>query len=99
VYGSLIAADNIFDWIDMNFTVEGELPKGRVPEADMRITSVGELYGVPAEVGEYPIKVTANFTAKNSQVAFTPSEADLRSRCLRTRMRTSITRPAGVMKS
>lgn len=58
-YSHLITTNNMYDWTDVRFSVEGRLPRG----VEL-IESTGELYGVPLEAGTFPLEVTARFTSE-----------------------------------
>lgn len=57
-YSYMVTTNNMYDWTNVKFTMEGELPDGVE-----FIESTGEIYGVPREAGTFPIIVTAEFTS------------------------------------
>ena len=57
-YSYMVTTNNMYDWTDVKFTMDGELPDGVE-----FIESTGEIYGVPLETGTFPITVTAEFTS------------------------------------
>ncbi|MBB5264721.1 hypothetical protein HNP82_001849 [Catenibacillus scindens] len=75
-YSYMISTNNMYDWTDVTFTMEGELPEGVE-----FIESTGEIYGVPRETGEFPLSVTAEFTSdtydfESSTIEFTLTVQD-----------------------
>ena len=67
-YSFVVATNNMHDWNDVEFKIKsGKLPNG------VTLSSVnGEIYGVPTEAGEFPIRIEANYS--NSK--FKPYYAD-----------------------
>ena len=57
-YSYMVTTNNMYDWTNVKFTMDGELPDGVE-----FIESTGEIYGVPLETGTFPITVTAEFTS------------------------------------
>ena len=57
-YSYMVTTNNMYDWTDVNFTLSGELPEGVE-----FIEETGEIYGVPQEMGTFPVTVTADFTS------------------------------------
>ncbi len=56
-YQSIITTNNMHDWVQATFS----LSKGKLPEG-VKLLPSGELYGVPKESGEFPIRVRASFS-------------------------------------
>lgn len=69
-YSYMITTNNMYDWTNVEFAIEGELPEGVE-----FIESTGEIYGVPQETGEFPISITAEFVSDTYK--FEPSTVDL----------------------
>ncbi len=69
-YSYMITTNCMYDWTDVEYTLTGDLPDGVewIPET-------GEIYGVPQEVGTFPITVEAAF--KSDTYTFEPSKVDL----------------------
>lgn len=69
-YSCLITTNNMYDWTDVKYTLTGNLPDGVewIPET-------GEIYGVPQEVGTFPITVEATF--KSDTYTFKSSKVEL----------------------
>ena len=67
-YSFVVATNNMHDWNDVEFKItSGRLPNG------VTLSSVnGEIYGVPTETGEFPIRIEASYS--NSK--FKPYYAD-----------------------
>ena len=67
-YSFVVATNNMHKWNDVEFKItSGRLPNG------VTLSSVnGEIYGVPTETGEFPIRIEANYS--NSK--FKPYYAD-----------------------
>ena len=67
-YSFVVATNNMHDWNDVEFKIKsGKLPNG------VTLSSVnGEIYGVPTEAGEFPIRIEASYS--NSK--FKPYYAD-----------------------
>ena len=67
-YSFVVATNNMHKWNDVEFKItSGKLPNG------VTLSSVnGEIYGVPTETGEFPIRIEANYS--NSK--FKPYYAD-----------------------
>lgn len=56
-YSSIITTNNMHDWNRVTFSIdEGELPDG------LTMYPNGEIYGVPKEVGEFPITIKARYS-------------------------------------
>lgn len=68
-YSYMVATNNMHDWNKVTF----QIVKGKLPEGLKLYPATGEIYGVPLETGEFPIRVRADY----SQYQFTPSYADL----------------------
>lgn len=69
-YSYMITTNNMYDWNEVTYTLTGKLPEGVewYPET-------GEIYGVPQEVGTFPITVEAAF--KSDTYTFESSKVDL----------------------
>lgn len=69
-YSYMITTNCMYDWTDVEYTLTGDLPDGVewIPET-------GEIYGVPQEVGTFPITVEAAF--KSDTYTFESSKVDL----------------------
>ena len=66
-YSSIITTNNMHDWNKVTFSLsEGKLPDG------LTLYPNGEIYGVPKEIGEFPITIKAKY----SHNEFEPSYAD-----------------------
>lgn len=60
-YSYMIATNNHYDWNQVTF----KLASGKLP-AGMSMSSVtGEIYGIPTETGEFPIRVEAENNGEN----------------------------------
>lgn len=67
-YSYMVATDNMHDWNKVTFKIE----EGKLPEGLTLYPATGEIYGVPQETGEFPIKVKATY----SRYEFKPSYAE-----------------------
>ncbi len=56
-YSYMIATDNMYEWVDVGFELDGELPEGLE-----FYEKTGEIYGTPRETGEFDITVRAYFS-------------------------------------
>lgn len=66
-YSWHIATNNMHDWIKVKLS----LVSGKLPEGMTLNETTGEIYGVPKEAGEFPIRVMASYNRKE----FVPSYA------------------------
>lgn len=73
-YSYLVATNNIYDWIDVQFSLAGRLPEGV-----SFYPKTGEIYGVAQETGEFPVTVTARYTSTSEAYPYTfqPSTVEL----------------------
>ena len=69
-YSYMITTNCMYDWTDVTYTLTGDLPDGVE-----WIQETGEIYGVPQEVGTFPITVEATF--KSDTYTFESSKVDL----------------------
>ena len=61
-YSTFLQTNSMYAKDKVKFTLlDGELPKGVTEDMDVKLYPNGELYGVPAEVGEYEFVVRATF--------------------------------------
>ena len=67
-YSYVVATNSMYDWNKVTFSIES----GKLPEGVTMNEKTGEIYGVPKEVGEFPITVMASY----SRVEFAPSYAN-----------------------
>lgn len=67
-YSYMVATDNMHDWNKVTFKIE----EGKLPEGLTLYPATGEIYGVPQETGEFPIKVKATYSRRE----FKPSYAE-----------------------
>ncbi|MDO4295478.1 MAG: putative Ig domain-containing protein [bacterium] len=67
-YSYMVATNNMHDWNQVGF----EVVEGKLPEGLELYYNTGEIYGVPTESGEFPIKVMAEY----SREEFEPSYAE-----------------------
>lgn len=57
-YSHLVSTNNMYDWTNVEFKLDGTLPDGLE-----FISTTGEIYGVPQEAGTFTFTVTAAFTS------------------------------------
>ena len=65
-YSWHIATNNMHDWIKVKISLES----GSLPEGVTLNETTGEIYGVPKETGEFPIRVMASFNRKEFEPSY-----------------------------
>lgn len=61
-YSYMVATNNLFDWNKVTF----EIREGKLPDGLQLNSATGEIYGVPRESGEFPVKIQASYAESQS---------------------------------
>ena len=61
-YSYMVSTNNLFDWNKVTY----EMREGKLPDGLQLNSATGEIYGVPRESGEFPVKIQASYTESKS---------------------------------